>query len=166
MRAGTARGQFLEEGEGLTEQWSVGTIWRHRKGWGRNSKWGYQVHEWRHKWGQACWFFRVCFGQSNSYMSGIREIDLMWKGQRRLLSGTDSRPFATDGRQSASGSCSPPVYRELVMSVSVYFLGKETALLYTHREQISEVAWIRLSEHGYSSEHTHPGCSAFQTQYQ
>lgn len=58
------------------------------------------------------------------------------------------------------------VYRELVMSVSVYFLGKETALLYTHREQISEVAWIQLSEHGHSSEHTHPGCSAFQTQYQ
>jgi len=38
MRAGTARGQFLEEGEGLTEQGSVGTIWRHRKEWGRNSK--------------------------------------------------------------------------------------------------------------------------------
>lgn len=101
------QGTVLGGGEGLTEQWSVGTIWRHRKEWGRNSKWGYQVHEWRHKKGQACWFFRVCFGQSNSYMSGIREIDLMWKGQRRLLSGTDGRPFATDGRQSASWSCSP-----------------------------------------------------------
>jgi len=46
------------------------------------------------------------------------------------------------------------VCRELVMSVSVYFLGKETALLYTHREQISKVAWIWLSEHDHSSEHT------------
>lgn len=46
------------------------------------------------------------------------------------------------------------VYRELVMSVSVYFLGKETALLYTHRGQISKVAWIWPSEHGHSSEHT------------
>lgn len=79
-----------------------------QKRMGRGTKWGYQVHEWRHKKGQACWFFRVCFGQSNSYMSGIREIDLMWKGQRRLLSGTDGRPFATDGRQkSASWSYSP-----------------------------------------------------------
>lgn len=30
-------------------------------------------------------------------MLGIREIDLMWKGQFRLPSGTDGRQFATEG---------------------------------------------------------------------
>lgn len=40
--------EILEEGAVPTEQWRVGTIWRDRKKWERNSKRGYQVHEWRH----------------------------------------------------------------------------------------------------------------------
>ena len=56
-------------------------------------------------------------------------------------------------------------HRELVMSVSVHFPGKETVLLYTHTAQISKEAWTWMSEHGRSSEHT-PECSAFLTHLQ
>lgn len=98
--AGTVGEEILEEGAVPTEQWRVGTIWRDRKKWERNSKWCYQVHEWRHTSRDKHAGPLEFILDSNSCRGGIRGTELTWKGQ--LRQGKD-----TNGRQSASQSCSP-----------------------------------------------------------
>ena len=56
----------------------------------------------------------------------------MWKGQLRLPSGTDGRQFATDGRQSASQSCSPRgIQRTGNVSICVLPRERDSTTIYT-----------------------------------
>lgn len=146
--AGTVGEEILEEGAVPTEQWRVGTIWRDRKKWERNSKRGYQVHEWRHtSRDKHAGPLEFILDRAIAVEEGLEEPS--WRG----------KVSSDRGKTQMAGKVPLNLahliaHRELVMSVSVHFPGKQTVLLYTHTAQISKEAWAWMSEHGHSSEHT------------